>query len=673
MDMRHAGWKIGAGLLATLLAGGLVSCANGAESLASIEYATNGHGTVSIEGLGEDKKAAVGQKLYVTATPDTDYKLETLSVNGSSIYESRSFTVELSTNYVISASFVSSVEAGEYSFTITGDRMVEVGNELQLTATVYGANKAVSYFMSDPDIARVNENGRVTALKAGFATVTATAVGSLSQDDPASASAWFYVVPSTMGKFIRQGQKGNLSKGIRYEGVLKYNIDPSSGENPDEKISTMPYEISLRNDEEKGFQADFHLDFGDNTSAITSLIAVATSNFGLMSATRFGVSYLGGSTLNVYFYSGENHDSLILYKTLDLYKDVTPTLASGIVSLVGNLIGSADASSLLGKSLEDIVKELLNEIDIGPYLRLLNTGLCYSDDAGNEISLYKDYLPTAQSYVDNLKEKAIEAVMAKIGSREIVEATLSPLFPSSLSDIRFKFVSAADDTSLHLVIKDTKTVDKASVLYTYIDLGFSYTSALVEQSYFDALSSEFSKAESEQAILAKALGYKSVVASDLKGAKSTYDAINFNSAFVKDLTTYRDYVATINDETSPNYVSNETFKTNAMIDEYKSYSGFSVSLAGEENGNVLPDLYACKSGSSFLLHDFKAVGDSAWVGPVADADLTVTLSDKTIASYDASTHLVSVTSAPSAAKDLKVSVTIKGYSKVTYRLHVLAA
>lgn len=167
----------------------------------------------------------MGQKLYVTATPDTDYKLETLSVNGSSIYESRSFTVELSTNYVISASFVSSVEAGEYSVTITGDRMVEVGNELQLTATVYGANKAVSYFMSDPDIARVNENGRVTALKAGFATVTATAVGSLSQDDPASASAWFYVVPSTMGKFIRQGQKGNLSKGIRYEGVLKYNID----------------------------------------------------------------------------------------------------------------------------------------------------------------------------------------------------------------------------------------------------------------------------------------------------------------------------------------------------------------------------------------------------------------------------------------------------------------
>jgi len=56
-----------------------------------------------------------------------------------------------------------------------------VGETSTLTATVVpadAANQAVTFASSNPEVAEVNENGVVTALKAGTATITATYEGS---------------------------------------------------------------------------------------------------------------------------------------------------------------------------------------------------------------------------------------------------------------------------------------------------------------------------------------------------------------------------------------------------------------------------------------------------------------------------------------------------------------
>lgn len=54
---------------------------------------------------------------------------------------------------------------------------ISIGETTQLNATVQGANKTVTWDSSDTSIASVDENGIVTAIKAGTATITATANG----------------------------------------------------------------------------------------------------------------------------------------------------------------------------------------------------------------------------------------------------------------------------------------------------------------------------------------------------------------------------------------------------------------------------------------------------------------------------------------------------------------
>lgn len=78
--------------------------------------------------------------------------------------------VSLTTSYAISVSDVS-LDKSELSLTVGGTQT--------LTATVVpsdATNKAVTWSSSDPTIASVDENGVVTAQKAGTATITATTV-----------------------------------------------------------------------------------------------------------------------------------------------------------------------------------------------------------------------------------------------------------------------------------------------------------------------------------------------------------------------------------------------------------------------------------------------------------------------------------------------------------------
>ena len=54
---------------------------------------------------------------------------------------------------------------------------IKVGETIQLNATVQGASQTITWTSSDTSIATVDENGIVTAIKAGSATVTANANG----------------------------------------------------------------------------------------------------------------------------------------------------------------------------------------------------------------------------------------------------------------------------------------------------------------------------------------------------------------------------------------------------------------------------------------------------------------------------------------------------------------
>src|SRR5574344_1779242 len=71
---------------------------------------------------------------------------------------------------------VSSSSSSLTSISISGENRVCIGSTIQLLATVYGPSSKVTWSISTAQVslATIDQDGRLTGLKAGFATVYAT-------------------------------------------------------------------------------------------------------------------------------------------------------------------------------------------------------------------------------------------------------------------------------------------------------------------------------------------------------------------------------------------------------------------------------------------------------------------------------------------------------------------
>jgi archaellin len=238
--------------------------------------------------------------------------------------------------------------------------------------------------------------------------------------------------------------------------------------------------------------------------------------------------------------------------------------------------------------------------------------------------------------------------------------------------------------SMDFVIRDTKTVS-----YDYLRISFTRDTNDVSSTFFTDLKATLATAEKEKGILNNALLLKEAVKNDLSAATlimdeskisastkldkshSAYNAIHFSSSFAKDLTVYRDFVTSLNDTTSENYVSKSIWKNNASLNDFLPYASFSVSLTSDSN-NVLPDKYQVKTGDTFLLHSFKAVGDSSNTEELTDETITFTdAKGKAFStdyySFDSNTKVLTIKALPSTSSTLIITVSSGSYSKLTYR------
>ena len=242
--------------------GGLVSCGESgsflSEQKALVEMTTNGHGSISVDGVGTDGRAEVNSLIKVTAEPDDNYYLSSVFADGTDITSSFSFTVSEVKNYIVNATFLP-VE-GEYMVELSGDRLVEAGKTMQLSTTVYGPDKEVSYFISDPDLATVSSSSLVSTKKPGFVIVTATAAGS-NRNSPATASFSFLVAPSYVVKMTDSMKDYSLEKGMKFGGTITVCLSPFSSSDPDSRSMVIPYEFALKKDKTKGVEFDFHIPY----------------------------------------------------------------------------------------------------------------------------------------------------------------------------------------------------------------------------------------------------------------------------------------------------------------------------------------------------------------------------------------------------------------------------
>lgn len=257
--------------LGALALGGLSACGGGVgpssakEALANVILADNGHGDLSIEGYQDGGEVKLNTNITGKSLPDERYYLDSLFVDGTDILTSLSFTVSEAVSYVVNATFLPSIEKGDYLVKLSGQRIVEVGASFTLVPTVYGPNKKVSYFVNDPDLAKVDDDGLVTAKKAGFVTVTATAVGS-DIYNPVSASCSFFIAPTYFSRMLDSFAEVSLSDGVSFQGNIDFCYSPSVGEDSEKDKMNIPYTFTLKKDEQKGYEADFNIEI--NSSAV---------------------------------------------------------------------------------------------------------------------------------------------------------------------------------------------------------------------------------------------------------------------------------------------------------------------------------------------------------------------------------------------------------------------
>lgn len=156
----------------------LSSCNNEKVSKATIEFSTNNNGTISIENLASDGLADLNVALKISANPLPNYELNSLSVNGKDIFSTFTFTPTEPINYIINAVFLKIPAVNnDYKVELSCPNSMAIGSTMQLQTTVYGPDQSVSYFVNDSNLARVDDAGLVTAKKAGFVSITATATG----------------------------------------------------------------------------------------------------------------------------------------------------------------------------------------------------------------------------------------------------------------------------------------------------------------------------------------------------------------------------------------------------------------------------------------------------------------------------------------------------------------
>lgn len=374
------------------------------------------------------------------------------------------------------------------------------------------------------------------------------------------------------------------------------------------------------------------------------------------------------------------------------YKQLSSLLSSGS--------GSGILKTLIGfTSLQDILENGTANLSFDSLASLLNVVLVFGLDPATGISVFPDHLATVQTHINALKDKAMAALKEKFGEDSgawmMIGSIIPNFFPAALTDVRFATSLKEDGTfsSASLTFKDTRDVTSSGVTtaVTYDFLKIDIAIKAMEENYFSTLESDASKVQA-------GIGMKAKIASDIKASAlivdkseissssnlskiySIYDAIHFQSGFTKDLTAYRDYVASLDDEASDNYVSNMNLKNAASFKDYLPYAGFSVSKSDDSSLQALPDLYVASVGSSYVLNSFKAVGDSKAADPLASASITFKMTDAKnidisadIATYDSLTNTISILSAPAADMQLVITSTSGSYSKLTYRLTLKAA
>ena len=523
---------------------GLTSCGT---AKVHVDIVSSGEGTIKIENMDEDGYVPLNTTCKVYAIPEDGYYLESLYQNKKDITKIQTFTAIKNSDYVVTGSFAEN--NGKYKVTLDGPTGVEIGESGQLSATVFGLNSNVEYFVSDPDLASVSSDGVITGKKAGFVKITATAAGS-NYRNPATASHVVFIEPHYIARMVESIKTNELDKGLNFRGNISFNASPSSNENPDESAWVFPYSLSLQKDENEKILTDFTLSTSDSTSTVMFLLSqILGTNYS--NAKEFSFAHMGDENIQYHLLINVGD-----YKNLSINDDILPVITKKIYSLASDAKNSDN--NLISSFIKDYKNRGKEAIDFASWCPLINSVLEYSTDPSEGISVRQSFIYTIQDFLEENRQKAIDGIISSITNESLImiaSQIVAGLFPGTIEDIRTTFTLDADGSfgGFDFKVKDNKTVGGKNVQYTYIGIDYIKKNNNFAENYFTNLKNLLASSEKDKANIAKVDALKLVYETKLKSSSkitgssssildklySVYNASHLISDFSGSLTNYR--------------------------------------------------------------------------------------------------------------------------------------
>lgn len=454
-----------------------------------------------------------GDDVELIVEPNNGYTIENVTLNGEILDAPYQFSVNLDTYYV-DANFIKDTSSlGQTSIEVPTLVSLGVNKEKQIDYTVYGPDNTLIWASADESIAKVDQNGKISGISSGFASINVTSV----YDESVSEKVLVYVMPTYVEDMVNSFSNYSYSTGVQLGADVLLTLDGDIFSGSPAKFS-IPLDLdilldtNLINLEENKSSLHLSLNFQDSlngsdpgwgqttfyTMVYGLLLPELFTNFpGIDDSARSLDVYLDKDLVLRSAFS--QYDSEEISETSDY--TITAYQESDLFDVLGS------GFSTIGGLLSGLLPTLLPLISTGNFdlslLTILNQFLVYTENA---IHLSSDLI----TQLDTLYQEFVNTTLPTLLPPEfaIFAPIIKMLLPTNISDVYLQFNYDENNVfeGVELIVEancnitDTTTGESSVKTFEFVTINL-YKNKDLDANYFTALNNELNSMLEEYNII----------------------------------------------------------------------------------------------------------------------------------------------------------------------------
>lgn len=454
-----------------------------------------------------------GDDVELIVEPNNGYTIENVTLNGEILDAPYQFSVNLDAYYV-DANFIKDTSSlGQTSIEVPTLVSLGVNKEKQIDYTVYGPDNTLIWASADESIAKVDQNGKISGISSGFASINVTSV----YDESVSEKVLVYVMPTYVEDMVNSFSSYSYSTGVQLGADVLLTLDGDIFSGSPAKFS-IPLDLdilldtNLINLEENKSSLHLSLNFQDSLNGSDpgwGQTTFYTMVYGLLLPELF-TNFPGiddnARSLDVYLdrdlvlrSAFSQYDNEEISETSDY--TVTAYQESDLFDVLGS------GFSTIGGLLSGLLPTLLPLISTGNFdlslLTILNQFLVYTENA---IHLSSDLI----TQLDTLYQEFVNTTLPTLLPPEfaIFAPIIKMLLPTNISDVYLQFNYDENNVfeGVELIVEancnitDTTTGESSVKTFEFVTINL-YKNKDLDADYFTTLNTELNSMLEEYNII----------------------------------------------------------------------------------------------------------------------------------------------------------------------------